>query len=250
MAMTEEQRSARLRATAEKARHLVEDLAYLREMVDRDQLEAPELRRASALLRRLLVEGDLVAVAGPRLGKLMISSPDLGALHRANDREAIPFAAAAGASLFGVEVATMLAHPGTRPRDLRGYRPDARVQLTMENFLKQRVICLHGEWVTRHQIIRFVANVGSGVHSGAPAEPEERLIHRMRSACQMEMVDGMPTIRSNIDALSDEPAPFVYKRNAIDVVLIELLTTARLIVESPEVARLEALIDAEHLSVA
>lgn len=243
--MTEEQRADRLKATSDKARHLIEDLAYLREMVGRDQLGAPELRRASAVLRRLLVEGDLVAVAGPRVGKLMISSPDLGPLHRANDRERIPFAAAAGASLFGVEMAGLLAHPGSKPRDLPGYRPDARVKLTMENFLKQRVICLHGEWVTRHQIIKFVANVGSGVHSGAPAEPEERLIHRMRSALKAEMVDGMPSISFNLDALSDEPAPFRYSRTAIDVVLIELLTTARLIVDSPEVAGLEAIVEAE-----
>lgn len=245
MAMTEQQRSDRLKATRDKAQHLIEDLAYLREMVARDQLEASELRRASAILRRLLVEGDLIDVAGPRLGKLMISSPDIGPLHRANDRQAIPFAAAAGASLFGVEMSAMLADSAAKPRDLPGYHPDARVRLTMDNFLKQRVICLQGQWVTRHQIIKFVANVGSGVHSGAPADPEDQLIHRMRSACKVEMVDGVPSIGFNLDALSHEPVPFVYNRNAIDVVLLELLTTARLIVDSPEVAKLEALVEAE-----
>ena len=61
----------------------------------------------------------------------------------------------------------------------------------------------------------------------------------------MEMVDEMPSISVNLSALSDEPAPIVYHRNAIDVVLIELLTTAHLIVDSPEIARLEALIEAE-----
>ena len=243
--MTEEKRRDRLKATGDKARHLIEDLAYLREMVGRDQLEAPELRRASAVLRRLLVDGDLVEVAGPRLGRLMISSPDLGPLHRANDSEAIPFVAAAGASLVGIEMQALIVNAGTKPRNLPEYKPDARVQLALENFLKQRVICLNGEWVTRHQIIKFVANVGSGVHSGAPEEAEDRLIHRMRSACKMEMVDEMPSISVNLSALSDEPAPIVYHRNAIDVVLIELLTTAHLIVDSPEIARLEALIEAE-----
>lgn len=242
--MTEEQRSARLVATTDKARHLVEDLAYLREMVGKDELDAPQLRRASAVLRRVLVEGDLIEVAGPRIGKLMILSPDIGALHRANDRETIPFAAAAGACLFGVELAAMLVNSGPTPKDLPGYHPDARVQLNMENFLKQRVICLHGDWVTRHQIIKFVANIGSGVHSGAPVESEERLIHRMRSASRIQMVDGVPSIEFNLDALSEVPAAVIYSRDAIDVVLIELLTTARLITDAPDVKRLETTIEA------
>lgn len=242
MAMSEVQRSARLAATKEKARTLAEDTDYLRVLVAQDHLDAPELRRASAVLRRLLVEGVLVEVAGPRIGKAMIRSPDLSPVHRSNEQEAIAFAATAGAKIFGVEMALMMLNAGPMARDVPGYHPDRTVLLSVEHFLKQRVICLHGQWVTRHQIIKYVANVGGGVHSGVALEPEDLLIARMRSAAKVHIEGEQVVITQSLDALSDTPPPLEYARNHIDVLLVELLTTARLVTEAPDTIRLEELI--------
>lgn len=64
-----EQSQARLEATMETAAALLEDIGYLREIVDKPDISRADIRRISAMLRRVLVEGDLLNIAGPRLGK-------------------------------------------------------------------------------------------------------------------------------------------------------------------------------------
>ncbi len=131
---------------------------------------------------------------------------------------------------------------GPAARNIPNFHPDQRVSLTVEQFLKQRVICLNGSWVTRHQIIKYVANVAGGVHAGAAAEPEEKLIARMRTAAKIRLDGGTVIIEQNIDALSEQLQPLVYDREHLDIVLIELLTTARLVTEATDTIRLEGAI--------
>lgn len=244
MAMPEDKRAARRAATLGSGRALVEDIEHLRKMATSEVLEVPELRRASGLLRRLLVDGDLVAVAAPRIGKVHISSPDLRSIHRANDEKPIGFVGVAGAQVFGIGLSAVMTSFDPLP-EMPDYDPEARALLTVENFLKQRVICLRGEWATRHQIIKYVANVGSGVHSGDATEPTDKLIARMRAAASISLEGDEIGINYSIEALDGKDPPLRYGRGNLDCALIELMTTARLLTEAPDVIRLEAMIATE-----
>ena len=51
----------------------------------------------------------------------------------------------------------------------------------LDGFLSQKILCLGGEWVSRGAVIKYVANVASGVHSTVPEDPEHLLIARIRN---------------------------------------------------------------------
>jgi len=76
MPLSQEQKTQLRLSTAEAARALVEDLNYIRDVSKRVKSSRGELRRLSAVIRRILVDDDLGKIAAPRLGKLTIDAPD------------------------------------------------------------------------------------------------------------------------------------------------------------------------------
>jgi hypothetical protein len=58
--------------------------------------------------------------------------------------------------------------------DLPEFDPDEAIELPLDNFLSQNVICLNGVWATRRDTITYIANVGHGVHSSSARAGKSR----------------------------------------------------------------------------
>ena len=78
------------------------DLEYLREINNRRDHTARELRRLSSVLRRLLVERDITIVVSA-LGRFMFTIPDNQPIYDASEGISLHFFSSGGAKIFGEE---------------------------------------------------------------------------------------------------------------------------------------------------
>ena len=244
MALSPENRKRLLEASRESAVALAEDIAHLREFASKPDPTPAELRRLSSILRRLLVERDLSTVAAPRIGKIKLNAPDNKDFYKtATD---CLFFASGGAAAFGVEYRALLFRMGPAARSSEA-PPDQMIALSMDGFMNQKVLCLRNTWVTRNSVVKYVANVTSGVHSKAPEKDDERLLSRIRGVVSLTRGgEKPPTISINMGALASDKPEFVYSPNKLDPVLLELLVAIQLLVASPDVHALEKAIAQEH----
>ncbi len=243
MANSSQARQERQILTREAAVALVEDLAYIRKLLDLDAPPRDELRRLSGLLRRITVdgEGDLVRVASPRIGKIKLLMPARNAFYSEQPHRL--FFASGGALLHGMRLGPFeygcgAINPSSLPRAAEVFK---EVSAPVPNFLGQRILFLEGIWIRRRDVIKYMANYASGVHSKTPQEDADKTLARIRSA----FTYSGPTLKIRRDRLIRDTSPFEYDPNALDVVLIELLVAAQLIVQSPDVVRLEEVIREE-----
>jgi hypothetical protein len=124
--------------------------------------------------------------------------------------------------------------------------------------LNQKIICFENIWITRREILKYLANIGSGAHSDIPETDIDKRIYRLRETCAYHFtgnavpmrfsgVFGDPKWDINLaDAgkrtdSGEIDAPYL----SVDPTLVEVLTAARFVAESPDVNRLEALIRSE-----
>jgi hypothetical protein len=245
VALSSENRAKLLAETQSSAVAFVEDIDHLRAVVGNHKPDSGELRRISAILRRLLVERDLALIANPRIGKVLLRTPDNNPAYKADKAAPIHFFASGGAVTFGAPMRAVVFRSGGPIPD---FDPQRFVLLPLENFLNQRVICLRGDWVSRRDVIKFIANTAHGVHSGSPSDPEAKLIARMRTALIFKMhTDApggpLPGFSFYTAALGD--APLSPQPGAVDVALVELLCAAHYLIESESVQALEASIRRE-----
>jgi hypothetical protein len=243
MALSPENKKKLFEATRESAIALAEDVAHLRLYAGKKNPTPGELRRLSSILRRLLVERDLSTVAAPRIGTLRLNAPDNNPFYKANDDYV--FFASGGAEAFERAYRGLGISKGTRSRT-REAPPDRMVALSLDGFLTQRVLCLTGQWVSRNSVIKYVANVTSGVHSKTPTKEDEKLLSRIRCVVTFAPTPT-PLISVNYGAIIEETAEFVYSPDKLDPVLLELLATIQFVVSSPDVHALEAAIAAEQI---
>jgi hypothetical protein len=85
----EEKRLELVAASREAAAAFLEDLPHIRDIVAKNDPTRAEVRRLSAVLRRLLVERDIAKIADPRLGRVLLRAPDLSSAYRAERK--MPF---------------------------------------------------------------------------------------------------------------------------------------------------------------
>jgi len=231
----------KLRETQEAAAALMEDLAYLRSLLDTDDPEKADIRRSSAVLRRLLVDGDLSMVAAPRIGRFYLQALDNKPLYVSSRKEPFPFLLSGGAPIFGIWLRCAMVERAGQPRQLpKEFHPDRLVDLRFDNFCRQNVLSFEGQWVSRSDVIKYVANVISGVHSGKLKTDTDSLINRIRHAVTLSVVGDKTTIAFNPDVFHKIDLPIQYDPKAIDPVLFELLVTIHMLVNSPDIVRLEA----------
>lgn len=236
----------RMRAsTFETAVVLADDLEHIRAVLSKLDPTPGDIRRLSAQLRRMLVERDLVNVASPRIGRIFLTAPDLKPIYSSNRAAPISFFMAAGVEIFGVSVAACMVEKAGKPRTLLNYSPDATVSLRLDNFVNQNVICFEGEWVRRLDLIKYIANVAHGVHSGTIQDSVEGLIRRVRHVSGMSIKDNIPNLTCNVSAFSSVELPAIADRKYVDCVLIELFATASHVINSPDVSRLMEIIATE-----
>jgi hypothetical protein len=108
-------------------------------------------------------------------------------------------------------------------------------------------LCLNGHWIRRGDVIKHVAHIASGVHSGTPATPEDETIFLIRrSAWYSKYEGGGFSITFDMHAINGIAEPvFRYSPDAIDPALFQLLTSLTYLLKSPDVARLEHVIREE-----
>jgi hypothetical protein len=262
-----EQREKLRESTRGAAAAFLEDMEYLREVTARIETSRGELRRLSSVLRRLLIDGagDIPSIAAPRIGRVKLQAPDNKPFYDAQKRLWYPFFASRGAKIFGVRFEAIAFANAGKADPLRfetqaaeatafakDYDPDRRIELRIDNFLAQPVLCYFRKWITRKATIKYIANVASGVHSGEAATEEEKLIERVRQACSYNIRNGKVEVHvlpelgldsANIEIAPDKEINFTAAE--IDPVLVEVLAAAQLLTISPDVSKLEEIVRIE-----
>ncbi len=71
-----------------------------------------------------------------------------------------------GALAFGIQQRAICVTQGNQPFEPSDFDRDLTIDLTIDSFVKQDVICFQGQWASRKNVIQYVRHVGSGVHSG------------------------------------------------------------------------------------
>jgi hypothetical protein len=196
----------------------------------------------------LLIDRDLTIVAAPRLGRFLFSAPDNKPFYKAGDEIPFTFFGSGDTRVFGVSVRTAIVDlnaPAPGRVQLSELNP-LRVKMRLDGFISQRVLCLNGHWVSRGDVIKHIANIGSGIHSGEPESLTEKTISRIRrlvwytkSGDSVEITCNMPALELRADPI------FHYNPDAIDPALLELMATITLISMSEDTSRLEQIIKNE-----
>lgn len=247
IAMTQEDYKARRREkTREAAAALVDDLSFFRDVLVKEAPTAGDIRRLSAQLRRILVDGTLEKVAGPRVGKIRLLAPVIDEVVRLNREQPYEYVSVGYVTMFGIEVSWAILERGTKPRALKDFRPDALQELDPEHFMKQGVMVFQGTWITRREILRYMANVAEGIHSGEPKNYTDRLIRRARHMSKMSLDGGVPVLTMNVAPITEINLPPLLSKTDIDGALVELWAAADLLTKSPDIRALEAYIDVEQ----
>jgi hypothetical protein len=248
MSLSPQHRAKLLASTREQATALFDDLHYLRDIAASRIQSAPEIRRASSVLRRLLVERDIASVAAPRIGRFMFSMPDNRIFYKAANEVSFTFFASGDTEVFGVKfrhAIVDLNYPQAGRRHLGMVIPQ-RMRTRLDGFMSQRVLCLNGQWVTRADVIKHVANVASGVHSGIATTLADETISRIRRSVWYTKSRDSVKITCDMAALELRSEPlFTYSPERIDPALLELLATITQILASEDTERLEHIIKQE-----
>jgi hypothetical protein len=247
--------------TRESAIAVLEDYNRLAGIVVSSETKAVDLRHASAILRRWLVEDALQRVANPRVGRINIPSIDNRPVYVACRTGRIVSFVSGGASVHGIYIAAGMVNAGNRAIDLVGFHPDQRIDLSLESFVRQRVIFTGGTWITRRQVIKFVANIDRGVHDGKVRESDEELLAAYRQQVSVELLDvkkltTLPEdLPKGIDAIPSvnwtmgDPAARIslasYNPSRVNGVLLELLASMMFLVAAPDIKSLCTAIEKE-----
>jgi hypothetical protein len=242
--LSPEKREELREASREAAAAFLEDLPHIREIVAKKDPSRAEIRRLSNILRRLLVERDIAAVAQPRLGKVLLRAPDNNSAYRAERKLPFMFFASGRATILGGWAATVWAHDIHRTNpfqrvDLPIIEGDKDTELRLDTFLSQKVLCYRGRWVSRQDVIKYVANVASGVHSGTPDEPAHLTLAHIRGAVSYSLRDGGVHVEMFPTGVDNDDPSFKHAPDAFDPVLVELLAAATFLANSPFVSQLE-----------
>ncbi len=243
--LSEARRAELKEKTRDLAASILEDLQHVREVSLRQNPDKGEIRRLSAVLRRLVTDDELNLAAAPRTGRVKVLQPDTKSLLKLSEQNPFEFFCTGGGSVFGLTAACLMVHRGA-PTSYQNFDPDARVEVDLGSFVKQPVLCIGGRWATRGAVITYVANVASGVHTKRPLTAADETIRYARGAVKISIADGVPSILFNPQKMfrsTDEPLS--YDPSAIDPALIEILGSATFLVSSPGITALEQSIQSE-----
>lgn len=255
--LSPEQRAQILARTGEAANAFVDDMVEIRRVLVAEGASIAEVRRLSAILRRLLVDRDLGIIATPRIGRVTLLAPDNNPIY-AHEKSNPPRLFVSGrvrvlgwSGVMTVRMFRGAGHPDNIPvgrLNPPNFDIARSVPLRLEGFLAQRVICFYGDWISRRAVIKYVANVASGIHSDTPRDREDTILAHLRRSSYIRLGDEgihveLPDV---VNDRSQQEMPFKpLAPDSIDPVLIELLAAAHFLSVSPDVVELERLVKEE-----
>ena len=233
-----------LNATKESAAAFIEDVAHVRNVLKPENINRGEIRRLSSVLRRFLVDygGDISSLAPARIGCLKLHCPDNNPIYATARKTPFQFFGSGCGEdfkVFGDYMRALGVRDGMHPRHYANFEPNKLVYLSHDGFLSNNVLCLQGKWISRRSVIRYVANVASGVHSQAPKDDTDKIISNIRNCVTYSQNDGKLHTLVNLEAIKTPSNDFSYSAYAINPVLFELICAAHYFVTSPDVVRLE-----------
>ncbi|HOX87943.1 MAG TPA: hypothetical protein PLY04_18340 [bacterium] len=172
--------------TPEELRYVAEDLEYLRTWGA--DISEPDIRRGSAVLRRLIVESvysNAWRAAGLHKEPRLIAV-DLNNIVAAGDLDKVVFVLAAGAEFRGLYVATAMMNEGAvapeppNPALLRENGFPGERLYGISEYTKSHSAYAFGKWISRSDVIKYIANVKGGVHlTPSQRKREAELIARV-----------------------------------------------------------------------
>lgn len=181
----------------------------------------------------------------------MLKAPDNNPVYKEKRFGPPLFFLSGGAKVFGWE-GSILAYGvagNVTPQDAlpQGWASRGTVDLALENFLAQRVLCYRGNWVGRYAAIKYVANYASGAHSDAPNKDNAResafvLLAQIRSGNVLVKQDKGLHLRLMDHGADRDEMTFRYAPDGIDPVLIEVLSAAHYLAIAPMISDLETVI--------
>lgn len=250
--LSPERKAELLNSTKEAAFALIEDIQHIRQVVANDSPSNADIRRLSGFLRRIIVDPDLAAVSAPRLGRVNLIGPDNNSAYRSERKRPFLFFMSGRVKILGGWSGTIFAYDVVVPKpfgtqlQMPEIRLEDTVELTLDTFRSQKVLCYRGEWVSRQAVIKYVANVASGVHSGNAKTGDDKLLGYIRNSARLRIKeDGSLHLDLFPKGVDVNDNTFQHDPNAIDPVLIELLAAATFLVKSPFIAELEKFIQEE-----
>ncbi len=186
----------------------------------------------------------------------MFDGPDNDVIYDAEGEDPYPFFASGGAWTYGVRM-TGIIMGRALPADLLPKLTDPKTppqRMRLDTFLSQIVISVKGRRFSRGNVLKYVANVASGVHSGTPNEDEQILawisqnIAYSASTRKVRLIDGIERhplagIAIAVNMKADEF--FRHEPDRINPVLAEVLGAAHYLVLSPDFRKLTAAIHKE-----
>lgn len=247
--------------------HIVaKDLHYLEELVSKTKVSNDEIGRASVTLRKLIVYDDLQRVANARRKRLHLNIPDARMfLYNVEEDDDIVAFQLGGYRALGLEMMAATLAKGNRARPLKSeFDPSARIAVPLKTFSKQGVFHLKivqpaGEagvytsriTVTRAEVIKYVANKMGYAHYDTQRDRQaDMALDDARRMVVLSLQNGIPTLSLDVNALQDPvyraskspPGIGQNRHDEHDLVLLEMLGAARLLVESEAVKELQELI--------
>ena len=244
--MTPELHAKMLRDTQDAAAAFLEDLSHMRQTLTVASSRR-DCRHISAILRRLLVDDDLRAIAAPRVGRVKIVARSTDAFYRGCEGKPLAMFASGG-RVFGSVFSSIMFWPKDfdPPKQFPGDSATP-VAMSVDAFLSQKVLALDGAWASRREVIKYIANSKSGVHSASDDPATHTLLSRLELSATYTLggPGGMPLMKFHD---TDKLPPIVsatYVRDALNPVLAEIFAAAFLLVTAPDVLGLESVLQKE-----
>lgn len=161
-----------------------EDLEYLAEEWTQD-IDDASLRRASPILRKLLIEKDLYKVAREINEEISVLTPEISKFDNELDDPSIVYYQCGGATYKGLQVQDIkqlnrakseaeIKQNYQRGKDIVG----KNYSIKLSKFMKQTAFVIEGTKINREEVIKYISNKKGGAHFDAERKIEKDQLER------------------------------------------------------------------------
>lgn len=225
----------------DSAAAFLEDFDHTRDLLSRKLPTRTDARHLSAILRRLIIEGDLQTIANPRVGEISIIGPDLSLAYLSvAQKKPIAFYAIA---FLGLGTETIYSVRKSLFDNFDHSSKIGKKAINIDKYRDQSVIWFDGKWISRREIIRYVANEKSGIHSQGERKFNNEHISLIETTMEIRTTEEIYKI-SMLDPPSIAPRS-TYRPDTLNPVLLEIILSANAIFTSPDIIELAACVRKE-----
>lgn len=218
--------------------NIVDDLETLHELCTSGRQVASELRHVSVIVRRLILDNELQKAASlvDHRPHLMLS-PELQPRHEYQNNQ-ILIAHTAMGMIGGGYHHGFSSDAGCMYWDVR--EDVGLMACKIDAFRKQKVIFYHGTYITRADILRYAANKMGGAHHGTRKVKNEDIISKAIGAFVFKPIeDEKFSIGVELTRLLNVHEETFPNKDAVNLVHLEVLSSARLISHCPNIRTLK-----------